>query len=83
MFLLQLPLLENNKSSSKLNLHIQGKNAASTTPVSPARDGFPAINNNARSQLNLSNNNREDEQTTNLPLTPTGKTYIVIILQIY
>ncbi|XP_017785294.1 PREDICTED: dual specificity tyrosine-phosphorylation-regulated kinase 4 isoform X2 [Nicrophorus vespilloides] len=64
----ELPHLEHGKASSKLSLQVHGKTA--TTPISPSRDCFPAINNNSRSQINMSNNNK-DEHHNNGPLTPT------------
>ncbi|XP_065163782.1 dual specificity tyrosine-phosphorylation-regulated kinase 4-like isoform X2 [Atheta coriaria] len=83
----ELPHLDHGKSSAKINLGINqstmtnfggvvgGDGKTATTPVSPAtrdRDCFPAINNNSRSQMNLTNNNKLDETPhVNKPLTPT------------
>lgn len=64
----ELPHLEHGKPS-KLNLHVQGKPA--TTPDTPYKQAsFPLLNNRS-SQMNLSNNNKDDDaNNTNSPLTP-------------
>ncbi|KRT80329.1 phosphotransferase, partial [Oryctes borbonicus] len=65
----ELPLLENTKTSSRLNLQVGNK--FDSSPVLPTRETFPSINNNSRSQVNLSNNNKNEEPVTILPLTPS------------
>lgn len=68
----QLPILENNRTTaSRLNLLQSSKSAI--TPSSPMGDAFPVINNNSRSLTNGANNNRDENHSGNLPLTPTGK----------
>lgn len=67
----QLPILENNKTTaSRLNLLQSSKSAA--TPSSPMGDAFPVINNNSRGLTNGANNNRDENHSGNLPMTPTG-----------
>ncbi|XP_022911658.1 dual specificity tyrosine-phosphorylation-regulated kinase 4 isoform X2 [Onthophagus taurus] len=65
----ELPLLENGKSGSRLNLQV-GSTKYDLSPISSSRDPFPSLNNNQRSHNQSSNNNKEEDSVPNLPLTP-------------